>query len=35
MTETPSPRNDSLLRRLRRMRVLVIHPDDPDMRRGA
>ena len=28
MTDELHLRNDSLLRRLRRMRVLVIHPDD-------
>lgn len=30
MTEGSSPRRDTLLRRLRRMRVLVIHPDDSE-----
>ncbi|HQU68596.1 MAG TPA: ANTAR domain-containing protein [Albidovulum sp.] len=30
MTEETSSRSDTLLRRLRRMRVLVIHPDDPE-----
>lgn len=30
MTGGSAPRSDTLLRRLRRMRVLVIHPDDPE-----
>lgn len=30
MTDPSPPRSDTLLRRLRRMRVLVIHPDDPE-----
>lgn len=30
MTDAPPPRHDNLLRRLRRMRVLVIHPDDSE-----